>query len=410
MIYYLTSPESVNRKVELKYPMDDPEIQDWSIKTDKGRRILTIKGKGKVYASLVETNGVFRGKDIRGGFTVMRPEKPPVHVRTMPNRQRPRSANIPDRRFAPVTEYQAVVDKIVDGYPKAKDDAIVIMGCDRPDYLKQVIEGLKKSDLSNYDVYLFLDKPKDPARFRLTETQEKLGISDRIVKFPVNFGCGRAIIDARRQIFDRMGYTKAFFFEDDMVPAPGYVQFCEALLKWGQKHYNNVGAVQGWTKCLMSKEEKAKLERQVYVTFTNWWGYLTTREAWNEVKDFIYVYRDKFLLGDYKTRPTPAILQYFKPFANGNFKASDGGVIPDDNSLKHRRVLFDSIPSGQDGATWIAYDKAGLVRLAPVVNRGLYIGRDGIHSTPEIYRKQRFDKMTLDTFDGDTKKRVFNLR
>ncbi len=409
MIYYITSPKSVNRRIELTDPMTDDEIKGWEFRDSTPREIV-LRGPTGVFCTLREDRGIFRGRDIRGGYTILRPETPASDARVMPSRKRPETPKQVDRRFLPVDEFQPQVDKIVDSLIKTKKAAIAVIGCNRPHYMQEVINGLKQNNLTKYDVILFLDKPKDQSQWGAIQAQIDMGLTTNVVEYPVNYGCGRALIDVRRQIFDRMGYEKAFIFEDDMVPGQNYLKFCENLLAWGQSKYTNIGAVQGWSKCLLPKDEKTPLESQVHVTYTNWWGYLTTKSAWDQVKRYIYSYRDTYLLGDYAVRPTPAILSYFKPQANSQFRLIDGGLLPDDISLRHRRNLFDSIPSGQDGATWLAYDKAGLVRLAPTVNRSLYIGKEGIHSTPEIFSKQRFDRMVLDEFPGDSRLKSFRIR
>lgn len=411
--YYLTSPKSVNREIELVENMQDEEISEFERKTFRGQDQIVLKGGGTVYCTLTKgPNGVYRGRDIRGGFTSLTPKAPAAQVRTLPKvrEQETKPASM-DRRYLPVDQYRAEVDAAVDNYTPSKEGAIAVIGCNRPNYMRQVIEGLRANkDLSNYDVYLFLDKPKDRRDYGAIKDQIEMGLTNRVIQYPVNFGCGRAIIDVRRQIFDRLGYEKAFIFEDDLVPNKNYLTFCERLLKWGQENYTNVGAVQGWSKCLLPPEEKKALQQQVHITYTNWWGYLTTKEAWDKVKSYIYSYGQTYLKGDYSVRPTAAILQYFKPASQRNFQLAQGGAMPDDTALRHRRSLFDSIPSGQDGATWLAYDRANLVRLAPTVNRAIYIGEEGIHSTREFYRKQRFDRVTLEDYPTDARRRVFKLR
>lgn len=410
---------SVNRLITLSETMDDSEIESWEVGDHRGEPRLILKGAGTVYCMLKFEQGVFRGRDVRGGYTELTPEKDssadlraiysgrPI-VPRVTRRPNPRKDE-DTRRTLSVAKYQGEVDDLVKALPKTSKAAIAVVGCNRPHYMQQVIEGIQNSDTSDYDIILFLDKPRDQRDAEATQQQIDMGLTGNIIQYPVNYGCGRTLIDVRRQVFDNMGYEKAFIFEDDLVPGKNYLQFCENLLEWGQERYENIGAVQGWNKCLLPPDQKKLLTKQVHCTYTNWWGYLTTKAAWDQVKEFIYDYR-RFLIGDYSVRPTVAILQFFKETANSNFSLLEGGLRPDETSLRHRRQLFDGIPSGQDGATWMAYDKANLVRLAPTVNRSMYIGKEGIHSTAQIFHKHRFDRMTIETHPQDKRRKKFEVR
>ena len=410
--FRITSPESSNRLITLSDPIIDPEIDSWEIIDIQREPRLVLKGRGTVYCRLRLKDKYFEGRDVRGGFTKLVPEPTEMDAFAPVLKRAEFKPPVRDdmRKFLDFSKAQSEVDLIVDAIPKTSNKAIAIVGCNRPQYMRQVMNGLLENDMSGYDILLFLDCPKSEQEKRFTEQQEKFGITSNVVKYPINFGCGKTIIDVRRQVFDRMGYEKAFIFEDDMVPGPGYIKFCENLLEWGQSRYTNVGAVQGWTKCLLPAEQKKALMKQIHVTYTNWWGYLTTKVAWDAVKAYIYRYGDSFLKGDYAVRPVTPILQYFKPQTLKNFDLLEGGLKRDEVSMIHRRRLFDNIPSGQDGATWMAYDNARLIRLAPTVNRGLYIGEQGIHSNKRIYEKDKFHKMSLDVLPAQWRIKSFELR
>lgn len=410
--FRITSPESTNRLITLSNPMNDPEIESWEIQDILREPQLLLKGKGTIYCHLRLKDKYFEGRDVRGGFTKLVPEPSEMDAFAPVLKRQEFKHPIRDdmRKFLDFSKAQGQVDAAVDKIPKTTNKAIAIVGCNRPHYMRQVVDGLLENDMSGYDIIMFLDSPKAEQEKQLTDQQEKFGITSNVVKYPINFGCGKTIIDVRRQVFDRMGYEQAFIFEDDMVPGPGYIKFCENLLAWGQSQYTNIGAVQGWTKCLLPADQKKALVKQVHVTYTNWWGYLTTKTAWDAVKHYIYTYGNSFLKGDYAVRPVAPILQYFKEQTLTNFMQLGGGLKPDEISLTHRRRLFDSIPSGQDGATWMAYDNAKLVRLAPTVNRGLYIGEQGIHSNKKIFEKDKFHKMTLDILPAQWRIKNFEIR
>ena len=421
--FVLSSPVSRGRRLKLTPDLVDDEVTKWETKNIKGEECLVLHGNNTVLCILrfMQREGKFMGHDIRGGVTTLTPIIPmqtPVEgvrnalmQRIANNKNKPQEdATINSKVKLPWDQGRNDIARVVDSFPKTSNKAIAVVGCNRPGYMKQVIDAIKKNDISDYDVYLFLDKPPISSEIPMQQQQALMGLTDRVIMMPFNFGCGQALIEVRRQMFDRKEYDKVFIFEDDMVPSSNYLAYCERLLEWGQSNYTNVGAVQGWHKCVMPIEDKRSRTKQVHATYTNWWGYLMTREAWDQIKGVLYTYRDSFLQKSYKARPTIPILSFFKPMAQRNFHLREGGFQPDAAALTHRRNLFDSPPSGQDGATWLAMDNANLVRLAPTVNRGLYIGEIGIHSTAEIFRKDRFDRMTLEEYPNDTRLKNFEAR
>ena len=422
--FLLASPASSGRRVKLSDNMTDEEIIRWEVSHHNGKDFLVLHGHNSVlcHMTYVASEGKYIGRDVRGGTSTLTPIQPVQSAsegvsslmgRIAKNSSKPKEDDMMSSQVTrPWMDGYADVDRQVDSFEKTSNSAIAVVGCNRPDYMRKVLEGLAKNDLSNYDVYLFLDKPPIHSEHRFVADQIAAArtITESACVAPFNFGCGQWLIEVRRQMFDRMGYDKVFVFEDDMVPSSNYIAYCENLLDWGQSNYTNVGAVQGWHKCTIPASEKASRTRQVHATFTNWWGYLMTRESWDQISATLYEYRNVFLQKAYKVRPSIPILEYFRTMAQRNFHLTDGGFQPDEAALRHRRNLFNSPPTGQDGATWLAFDNANLVRLGPTVNRGLYIGEHGIHSTAEIFRKDRFDRMTLEEYADDEDTQDFEPR
>lgn len=362
--------------------INDSEFTRWY---DSSDRLVVVKADGMPIRLSWESE-YFQGRDVMGIVRVIPPDCKVWRKVFYPEKPPSQSA---------ATEDVPEVPHIGNMYTRTKDAAIILIGCDRVDYFQTTFASIILNRPSDYDFYVFLDRPANP------ETQDQLSslVQDsgvRVIRQPVNRGCGRMLIDARNQVFD-MGYDRAFVFEDDLVVGRNYLRFCEDLLDWGQK-FGNVGAVQGWNKCLMPTSEKIKKLGEVFATYSNWWGYLITKESWQAMQPVISGYR-KFIECEYSRRPVRHILEYFKPFVDRPFKTKLGGFIPDEASIEHRRKLFQNLPSGQDAATWVAFDNAGLVRLAPTVNRAIYIGKLGIHMTTEQYIRERFHRVTLDYDD-----------
>jgi hypothetical protein len=287
------------------------------------------------------------------------------------------------------------------------DTAIALVACDRLEYFIRTVQSIGQNpEAKQHPAFLFLDKSFRDSR---TEDVEKHCEVARamlphivIVKRPVNFGCGRNIIDARAQLFTNMRYKKVFLFEDDMVVTPTYFKLCFNLLKWGQENYSNIGAVQGWNKCIMSAENKKKRLNEVHATYGNWWGYLMVGEAWEAMEPLIMRYQDLFLGGIYSQRPHRTIIDFFR--AMGRLPTPQRGSKSwpmDEESWNSSQRYFNAPPTGQDAVTMHALEKTGYVRLATTVNRGEYIGRHGIHMHPSMFDRDGFNLMTHEVHPED---------
>jgi len=282
--------------------------------------------------------------------------------------------------------------------------AVAVVGHDRPTYFSQTVRALaKNARIHELPVFVFLDYTENQDA---TDEQEELAKDLLpgcvVTRRPVNFGCGRNIIDARRQLFDNLGYARVFVFEDDMVPGSQYLFFCERLLDWAMQNYANVGAVQGWNLCVMGPATKQTHLAEVRGTFANWWGYLMHRRAWRSFAPCLYRYEDLFLGAvRYNDRPHRSILDWFKRRDAEPRTERNPGFPVDAAWRASLEAHWRSPATGQDAATEHLFHAAGWVRLAPVVNRGLYIGQRGIHMSPPQFVRDGFSAMQLDEF-GET--------
>ena len=303
---------------------------------------------------------------------------------------------------------QVSVDRV--SYSNSRT-AIAVIGADRPDYFKQTIKSLSECDgIERFPVFIFLDKSTSHDADRMQ--QEHVDIANyylpqaTLICRRVNFGCGRNIIDARRQLFDKMCYDRVFVFEDDMILSSGYLLFCIALLEWGEQNYGNIGAVQGWNKCMFSPQGKADYLDHVYPTATNWWGYLMTQRAWQSIREFVYEFERLFLRWNYNMRPHRSVLKWFQGKTK-NPKTRQGFYPVGDPYIKAMEKYLNSPPSGQDAATMIGMHREGLARLAPFVNRSSYIGKLGIHMNPSWFSRDGYDKVFFEEYPSDKKIKSF---
>jgi len=290
--------------------------------------------------------------------------------------------------------------------------AIALIAANRPDYFEQVALSLSKTrEAYSLPIFLFLDRTEDSvmdAQVRMLQQFQFPNV--HVIRRPVNFGCGRNIIDARRQLFDIMGFDRVFVLEDDMLISPQYLSLCTHLMDWAESHFTNIGVVQGWNICTEPLEEKLKFLDRVEGSFQNLWGYLMTRKCWNTIRKTLYRYEDVFLRTTYQDRPRRLIREWGEIQAEANRPSSNGkSGFPVDSGWENRRGgFFKNFPSGQDGITALALDQNGWIQLATRVNRGAYIGERGIHMSPKRFRNEKsYHLIRLDEFKSDQSMRGF---
>lgn len=400
---------------------DVPNLVSWKIEYDKKAKApaLFVYGEANylVCKCLLNNMGIWKGRDRESnGVCLFRP-LPSFKNRWLVLCNQVKfaeevevDADYPEFRYLDFLpeekdwgKYEWDLSTMVDKH-RLKDSpyAICICGYDRPVYMQKFVQTLATNEEShNMPVFAFIDKADDDS----FESQ-KAAIRDSlphavVVRRPVRFGCGRNLIDARRQVFDSLGYEKAFIFEDDMLVSEHYLRLCLKLFQWAESRYANVGAVQAWNWCSMPSDIKRQYVNRVQATLTNWWGYLISRKAWDRISHHMYKYEKLFLGGDYSKRPHRSIMAWF----NARMKLGSvitGGHFPTHAKWEHEKnEFFKGCPTGQDGCTSVLFESQDLVRLCTVVNRGLYIGREGIHMNHRRWIQHGFNKITLDEFPSD---------
>jgi len=287
-----------------------------------------------------------------------------------------------------------------------RSNAIAIVGYNRPNYLYQTITSLAANpEAGEWPVFAFLDhSDKEKDRDAVNEQARMLkGILPGcvIVRRPVNFGCGRNIIDVHRQLFDNLGYDRVWLFEDDLVVTPEYLGLCSRLFDWASEQWNNIGAVQGWAMNLKPAGEKLRYRRVVHPTFGNWWGYCQNSKSWTAMRDDIYDYEKLFLGGSYGRRPHKSIVEWFRSKVKKGGVPIEAPLFDQSEALRQNKGYWESPPTGQDAAMMWMFRRHNFVRLALNVNRGHYIGRHGIHMNPRWYEAHGFGRHKLDLMPGD---------
>jgi hypothetical protein len=281
--------------------------------------------------------------------------------------------------------------------------AIGLIAADRPHYFKRVFPAIVQSvALAEIEVdwYLFVDRVKPDARDELAQIElfNNMVKGGTVIRRDVNFGCGGNIINARAILLDQLDYEAAYIFEDDMVPHPSYVSVCESLAKYAERVSTpeiNYGIVQGWNWFTLSSGAAQRYASYVTPTCSNLWGYRITRKCWSDISEFMYFYLNTFLKNcRYADRDHRSIATWLRNQTR-NYVVPDLPVFGNKCPAFSEKIVryLAGPPTGQDAATVVACLLANQYRLAPVVARGDYIGKMGIHMNPRQWAADGYDAL-----------------
>lgn len=275
--------------------------------------------------------------------------------------------------------------------------ALFTVSFNRPDLMQQLLDGLKENieDLSGIDVYHYIDggpKSDQPAIQKIIQDSEVPCTS--VILREENYGVGRNLIGARRDLFDAHGYERVILIEDDLIPGPNFIKTTLSLADWA-KSYNDVGMVQVWN--LPHREiTEADLDI-VEPTHEHFYSYCIDVEVWNEIKETIYAYESQYLLGvSYANKDWRAIRKKFmKPrYSKVRLMRESPTLLSSDfeHPAPFGKRLKRTVPTGQDAITALALWEKGFVRIATLAPRAVMKGIDGVHSTADVFDKLGLNK------------------
>lgn len=391
-----TQPRKLSLRADFTVDDSTGEVGKWQVLMSASPVIILSKPDGS-FVSRMQWNGgtMFQGRDLAGPAE-LRPSRPKdIQQNIIVVRDVRLHADSTTTQSQKPTE-RLNLDYAIMPISPPSTTAVALIACNRVSYFKQVVDALAPQ-VTDKPVYLFLDKPLEKGQETLVTEQKQYAASKfkllSVIERPVNFGCGMNIIDARDKIFNTLRYERAFIFEDDMVPDANYIDYCQKLWDWS-KQFTNVGAVQGWSRCFLTPAQKKRKNKEVFVTFDNAWGYLTSKECWDAIRTMMLDYSTFIKNTLYMSRDNLRLSRFMRPYKDKPFESNGMNPVPMDNIAQNdERFILDNCPTGQDGITYLAMRHAGLVRLAPTVNRGSYIGKSGIHSTPNMYNKSRLGEV-----------------
>lgn len=344
------------------------------------------------------------GRSFAGGYIQITPTSEQYVWKELSNTRKFMLGNVPAKQmgvqYADIINVDYHIPKydITQDFPETistiqNECCIALVACERLDYFKRCVQALALNpEFSQWPVFLFLDQPTDTSKN--VDCAEHILVLRKycpeahIICRPVNFGAGKNIIDARRQLFDNLKFSYVYIIEDDVVVAPNYFETMTNLWSWLVKNQykNNVGVVQGWWHNIRNQASS-----YVEVSVDALWAYGMSKECWDDIKDLVYEYEQNYLFCRYHERPHRTIGNYWDSVKITPVR--EGYPLPE-SKLSVLRGYMGSIQTTQEWAVLLAMYKRGWLRISPKINLAENIGRSGI-GKPEDFDNMKYIKVLV---------------
>ena len=276
--------------------------------------------------------------------------------------------------------------------------AILLLGFNRIDYFAKVLASLEKNDAAHeHDLHVYVDGGPAAKQAEIKELIANSKFSDAEIVCRVNnWGIGRHLIDARRRLFDELGYDSILLLEDDLVLGEHYVETVFKISDWASE-YDDIGTITAYNINPAPIEAQAKQENQLIATNRHFWAYVITKQVWDEIKHIIYAYEQRFLTkSTYTNRAHRRIRWLFmRKWINKPRVSKTNCLVPDKCVMPPFPKIPFRIATSQDAITALALWHHGYHRITTRVSRAEYIGIEGYSFSPEVYESQGFHKQNL---------------
>ena len=270
--------------------------------------------------------------------------------------------------------------------------AIFTASFNRPDLMQELLGGLANNidDLEGIDVHHYVDGGPSAKQNEIESIIKESSVPyTSIVLREENYGVGRNLIGARRDLFDVHGYERVILIEDDLIPGPNFIKTTLSLADWARE-YDDIGMVQVWN---LPQESVSEDDLDVVVpTHEHFYTYCIDVEVWNEIKDTLYEYERRYLQGvSYAKKDWRSIRKRFMKPRYSKLRTIRRGKALLDAEHPHPPPfgprLKRTVPTGQDAITALALWQKGFVRLATLAPRAVMKGVDGVHSTAKVFEQ-----------------------
>lgn len=253
------------------------------------------------------------------------------------------------------------------------DRPIAVISYNRPDLLERFLASLKQQTVAvdPARVTLFQDHG-DPAEADCVKVFRGAFPEGAVFQAEQNLGVALNIDRAERYVFETLGAEVAYFFEDDLILGPHYLEALGQLADFalGEKRVSYVAAYGSHrTQAAEQAERSSEL-----VLMDHKWGFALTRRQWERQKPVIEPYLEIIRQRPYRQRDHAAIKAYYQ------------------------KLGYAQAGTSQDGAKDVAGAVLGTVKLMSLACFAHYEGREGLHMRPELFDELGYGK--TEVFSG----------
>lgn len=287
--------------------------------------------------------------------------------------------------------------------------ALLVIGYNRPEATARLLEALSADEdgLDRVEIHHYLDGGPGADQDGVVAAIEASEVPySGLVCRPENYGIGRHLIGARRDLFELKGYDRVLLIEDDVLPGPRFISTTLALADWAER-YDDVGTVQVWNHTTLSEPDLIDSMDVVVPTNGHFFTYCMGKRVWNRIQSILTYYEEVYLRDvAYAKKDWRGIRKHLiKPIAKrpramirGTTLDLRGAEIPAPFPAKG---LPRIVPTSQDGITALALWTMGYTRLATLAPRCRYLGATGAHFVPRDYKRWGFHEQAGFEWAGD---------
>lgn len=242
------------------------------------------------------------------------------------------------------------------------DRPIAVISYNRPDLLERFLASLKAQTVAvdPARVALFQDHG-DPAEEACVAVFRAAFSEGAVFQADSNLGVALNIDRAERHVFETLGAEVAYFFEDDLILGPHYLDALGQLAEFALQE-ERVSYVAAYGAHRIDAAEQSERAGEI-VPMDHKWGFALTRRQWERQKPIIEPYLEIIRQRPYRQRDNATIKAYY------------------------RRLGYAGAGTSQDGAKDVAGAVLGTAKLMSLACFARYEGRDGLHMRPELFEQ-----------------------
>ncbi len=258
----------------------------------------------------------------------------------------------------------------------AKELHVFLLSYNRPANLARTLEALRAQTLRDWRITLVQDGPRNEgdSAERATIGQcvdvfRRIFPAGEILLHPTNTGVGLNVLRAQERAFTERGLEAAFFFEDDLVPHPSYLEqmgfLHDAIYPYRQfvPYFACYGRIHAFSP------RREHIPGAGLRFMDHLWAYGLFREHWEEEQRLLRPYFDYLRSTPYHERNHDVIEGIFHTLGHPHSSTS------------------------QDGARIVALCLLGRCAVTTAPARATYIGIEGEHSGARSYSDWGFEEM-----------------